>query len=142
MRSRSRSVRATWYFVFQCSSCLCRPALLASSSSVRAALTALALFSAYSNAVTPAGADPITLDIVNPDVVIGLFLGGIMPFFIAAATMTAVGRAAEGMVQEVRRQFREITGLMEGKAQPDSARCVDISTQAALREMKIGRAHV
>ncbi len=100
-----------------------------------AALTALALFSAYSNAVTPAGADPITLDIVNPDVVIGLFLGGIMPFFIAAATMTAVGRAAEGMVQEVRRQFREITGLMEGKAKPDSARCVDISTRAALREM-------
>jgi K(+)-stimulated pyrophosphate-energized sodium pump len=100
-----------------------------------AALTALALFSAYSNAVTPAGADPITLDIVNPDVVIGLFLGGIMPFFIAAATMTAVGRAAEGMVQEVRRQFREITGLMEGKARPDSARCVDISTRAALREM-------
>jgi K(+)-stimulated pyrophosphate-energized sodium pump len=100
-----------------------------------AALTALALFSAYTNAVTPPGADPITLNVANPRVVIGLFLGGIMPFFISAATMTAVGRAAEGMVQEVRRQFREIPGLMDGKAKPDSARCVDISTRAALREM-------
>ena len=102
-----------------------------------AALTALALFSAYANAVTPAGADPILLDIVDPKVVIGLFLGGIMPFFVGAQTMTAVGRAAEGMVQEVRRQFREIEGLMEGTAKPDSARCVDISTKAALREMII-----
>ena len=102
-----------------------------------AALTALALFSAYANAVTPPGADPILLDIVDPRVVIGLFLGGIMPFFIGAQTMTAVGRAAEGMVQEVRRQFREIEGLMEGKAKPDSARCIDISTKAALREMII-----
>jgi K(+)-stimulated pyrophosphate-energized sodium pump len=100
-----------------------------------AALTALALFSAYANAVTPAGAAPILLDIVDPKVVIGLFLGGILPFFIGAQTMTAVGRAAEGMVQEVRRQFREIPGLMEGTAKPDSARCVDISTAAALREM-------
>ena len=100
-----------------------------------AALTALALFSAYANAVTPAGTAPIILDIVDPKVVIGLFLGGILPFFIGAQTMTAVGRAAEGMVQEVRRQFREIPGLMEGKAKPDSARCVDISTRAALREM-------
>ncbi len=102
-----------------------------------AALTALALFSAYANAVTPPGADPILLDIVDPRVVIGLFLGGIMPFFIGAQTMTAVGRAAEGMVQEVRRQFREIEGLMEGTAKPDSARCIDISTKAALREMII-----
>jgi K(+)-stimulated pyrophosphate-energized sodium pump len=102
-----------------------------------AALTALALFSAYTNAVTPPGAEPITLNVANPKVVIGLFLGGIMPFFISAATMTAVGRAAEGMVQEVRRQFREITGLMEGTAKPDSARCVDISTRAALREMVV-----
>jgi K(+)-stimulated pyrophosphate-energized sodium pump len=100
-----------------------------------AALTALALFSAFTNAVTPPGADPITLNVANPKVVIGMFLGGILPFFIAATTMTAVGRAAEGMVQEVRRQFREIAGLMEGTAKPDSARCVDISTRAALREM-------
>jgi K(+)-stimulated pyrophosphate-energized sodium pump len=68
-------------------------------------------------------------------VVVGLFLGGIMPFFISAATMTAVGRAAQGMVEEVRRQFREIPGLLQGTATPDSARCVDISTRAALREM-------
>lgn len=102
-----------------------------------AALTALALFSAYANAVTPVGAAPLQLDIVDPRVVIGLFLGGALPFFIGAQTMTAVGRAAEGMVQEVRRQFREIAGLMEGKAKPDSARCVDISTRAALREMII-----
>ena len=100
-----------------------------------AALTALALFSAYANAVTPDGADPILLNIVDPKVVIGLFLGGILPFFIGAQTMTAVGRAAEGMVQEVRRQFREIPGIMEGTTKPDSARCVDISTAAALREM-------
>lgn len=100
-----------------------------------AALTALALFSAYANAVTPPGANPIVLDIVDPKVVIGLFLGGMLPFFIAALTMEAVGRAAEGMVQEVRRQFREIKGLMEGTAKPDSARCIDISTRAALREM-------
>ncbi len=100
-----------------------------------AALTALALFSAYTNAVTPQGSPPIMLNIANPQVVIGIFLGGILPFFIAATTMTAVGRAAEGMVQEVRRQFKEIAGLMEGTAQPDSARCVDISTRAALREM-------
>jgi len=97
-----------------------------------AALTALGLFSAYATATgIPAGG----LDLVDPMVVIGFFIGGCIPFFIAAVTMTAVGRAAEGMVAEVRRQFREIPGLLEGKAQPDSARCVDISTRAALREM-------
>ena len=100
-----------------------------------AALTALALFSAYTNAVTPQGADPIILNIAEPKVVIGLFLGGILPFFVASLTMTAVGRAAEGMVQEVRRQFREIKGLMEGTAKPDSERCIEIATNAALREM-------
>jgi K(+)-stimulated pyrophosphate-energized sodium pump len=97
-----------------------------------AALTALALFSAYASAV---GLRDTGIDIIDPNVVIGLFVGGILPFLIAALTMTAVGRAAEGMVAEVRRQFREIPGLMEGKAKPDSARCVDISTRAALREM-------
>jgi K(+)-stimulated pyrophosphate-energized sodium pump len=77
------------------------------------------------------------LNIIDPMVVIGLFLGGAMPFFVAAWTMTAVGRAAQGMVEEVRRQFREIPGLLEGRegVKPDSARCVDISTKAALREM-------
>jgi K(+)-stimulated pyrophosphate-energized sodium pump len=99
-----------------------------------AALTALALFSAYATAV---GLGDRGLDLLNPMVVIGLFIGGVMPFFIGASTMTAVGRAAQGMVAEVRRQFREIPGLMEGTAQPDSARCVDISTRAALREMLI-----
>ena len=97
-----------------------------------AALTALALFSAYANAV---GLRETGINLINPLVVMGLFVGGVTPFFIAALTMTAVGRAAAGMVAEVRRQFREIPGIMEGTAKPDSARCVDISTRAALREM-------
>ena len=97
-----------------------------------AALTALALFSAYSSAV---GLRERGLDLTEREVVIGLLIGGVIPFFVAALTMTAVGRAAGGMVDEVRRQFREIPGLMEGTAKPDSARCVDISTRAALREM-------
>jgi K(+)-stimulated pyrophosphate-energized sodium pump len=74
-------------------------------------------------------------NILNPLVVIGLFLGGVLPFLVAAFTMTAVGKAAQGMVEEVRRQFREIPGIMDGTGKPDSARCVDISTKAALREM-------
>jgi K(+)-stimulated pyrophosphate-energized sodium pump len=97
-----------------------------------AALTALALFSASSSKV---GLQQTGIDLVNPLVVMGLFVGGILPFFISSLTMTAVGKAAQGMVDEVRRQFREIAGLMEGTAKPDSARCVDISTRAALREM-------
>ena len=97
-----------------------------------AALTALALFSAYASAV---GLRERGLDIINPAVTVGMLIGGVTPFFIAAMTMTAVSRAAGGMVDEVRRQFREIPGLMKGTARPDSARCVDISTRAALREM-------
>ncbi len=97
-----------------------------------AALTALALFSAYASAV---GLRETGINVIDPDVVIGLLIGGFLPFLIASLTMTAVGRAAQGMVEEVRRQFREIKGLMEGTAKPDSARCVDISTRAALREM-------
>ncbi len=97
-----------------------------------AALTALALFSAYASAV---GLRDIGINIIDPEVTIGLLIGGVIPMFIAALTMNAVGRAASGMVEEVRRQFREIPGLMEGTARPDSARCVDISTKAALREM-------
>jgi K(+)-stimulated pyrophosphate-energized sodium pump len=97
-----------------------------------AALTALALFSAYTSAV---GLRETGLDLTSPEVVIGLLVGGVIPLFVAALTMNAVGRAAGGMVDEVRRQFREIPGLMEGTARPDSARCVDISTKAALREM-------
>jgi len=99
-----------------------------------AALTALALFSAYTSAV---GLNEIGLNLVDPMVVVGLFIGGVMPFFVGAQTMTAVGRAAQGMVEEVRRQFREIPGLLEGTGVPDSARCVDISTRAALKEMII-----
>jgi K(+)-stimulated pyrophosphate-energized sodium pump len=97
-----------------------------------AALTALALFTAYSRSV---GLEVI--DIKNPSTVIGLFLGGALPFLFAALTMRAVGRAAFKMVEEVRRQFKEIKGLMEGKAKPDSARCVDISTRGALRQMVV-----
>jgi K(+)-stimulated pyrophosphate-energized sodium pump len=97
-----------------------------------AALTALALFSAYATAV---GLQVTGLNILDPQVTIGLLIGGTLPFFIAALTMTAVGRAAAGMVEEVRRQFREMPGIMDGSQKPDSARCVDISTRAALREM-------
>ncbi len=97
-----------------------------------AALTALALFSAYSAAV---GIDSINL--AKPLVVIGLFLGGGVPFCVAALTMTSVGNAAFKMVEEVRRQFREIPGLMEGTGKPDTRRCVDISSVAALREMVV-----
>jgi K(+)-stimulated pyrophosphate-energized sodium pump len=95
-----------------------------------AALTALALFSAYSSAV---GLERINL--LNPTVVVGMFLGGSVPFLIASMTMTSVGKAAMAMVEEIRRQFREIPGLMEGTGKPDSARCIEISTKAALREM-------
>jgi K(+)-stimulated pyrophosphate-energized sodium pump len=100
-----------------------------------AALTALALFSAYTQAVGQASGEMLSIQLTKPPVIIGLFLGGILPFFLAALTMTSVGKAAMQMVEEIRRQFREIPGLMEGTAKPDSARCVDISTQAALREM-------
>ncbi len=95
-----------------------------------AALTALALYSAYSKTV-----GLTSINLVDPLVVVGLLIGGILPFLIADMTMSAVGRAAFKMVEEVRRQFREIAGLMEGTAKPDTARCVDISTRAALREM-------
>ncbi len=95
-----------------------------------AALTALALFSAYTSTV---GLESI--DLTKPIVVIGLFVGGAVPFLVAALTMTSVGKAAFKMVEEVRRQFREIPGLMEGTGKPDTRRCVDISTVAALREM-------
>ena len=95
-----------------------------------AALTALALFAAFTQA-----ANINSIDITKTDVVIGMFLGGVVPFYVAALTMTSVGNAAMTMVEEIRRQFREIPGLMEGTGKPDSARCIDISTQAALKEM-------
>jgi K(+)-stimulated pyrophosphate-energized sodium pump len=95
-----------------------------------AALTALALFVSYSQAVQLE-----VIDILDPKVMIGLFIGGMLPFLFAALTMEAVGKAANQMIEEVRRQFREIPGIMESKAKPDYARCVDISTTAALKEM-------
>ncbi len=95
-----------------------------------AALTALALFSAYCSAVGLEG-----INVMKVKVIIGVFIGGVLPFFVAALTMTAVGRAAAKMVAEVRRQFREIKGLMEGTAKPDTKRCVDIATKGALTEM-------
>jgi len=95
-----------------------------------AALTALALFSAYTQAV---GLDSINL--LDPMVTIGLFIGGMLPFLFSAMTMESVSKAAGDMIEEVRRQFREIPGLMEGTAKADYAKCVDISARAALREM-------
>lgn len=95
-----------------------------------AALTALALFSAYA-----AASGLQMIDLLNPLVVVGLFIGGCVPFLVAAMTMDSVGKAAQDMVEEVRRQFRDIPGLMEGTAQPDSSRCIEISTKASLREM-------
>jgi len=100
-----------------------------------AALTALALFSAYTQAISSRTGVPFLVDLTSPMVIIGVFIGGIIPFFVAALTMTAVGNAAFEMVEEVRRQFREIKGLLEGKAKPDTARCIAISTNAALKRM-------
>jgi K(+)-stimulated pyrophosphate-energized sodium pump len=95
-----------------------------------AALTALGLTVAYADA---AGIPEITL--TEPSVIVGLFVGGMLPFIFCAMTMQAVGKAASQIVEEVRRQFREIAGLMEGEAEPDYETCVDISTKTALREM-------
>ncbi len=102
-----------------------------------AALTALAMFSAYSQAITMKMGHSFEIIITDPKVVIGLFIGGTLPFLIGALTMTSVGKAAFKMVNEIRRQFKEIPGLLEGKegVKPDVERCIDISTKAALREM-------
>lgn len=96
-----------------------------------AALTALALFSAYT---TAAGLTE-GINLLDADVIVGLFIGGMLPYLFSALTMEAVGKAAFQMIEEVRRQFKEIPGIMEEKAKPDYARCVDISTAAALKEM-------
>ena len=110
-----------------------------------AALTALALFSTFrtkaADAIVEAGGEQVFdsrlfyLGLDNPNVLIGMLIGGMLPFIFAALTMNAVGRSAAKMIEEVRRQFREIEGLIEGRAEPDSARCVEISTKAAIREM-------
>ena len=99
-----------------------------------AALTALALFAAFKTSAELEAAD---LSLTEPMVVIGLLIGAALPFLVAAMTMKSVGRAAEDMITEIRRQFKEIDGLLEGRegVEPDSATCVDISTKAALREM-------
>lgn len=95
-----------------------------------AALTALALFASYAQTV---GLESI--DILNPNVIIGMFIGGMLPFLFSALTMEAVGSAANEMIEEVRRQFREFPGIMAGTEKPDYAKCVDISTAAALKQM-------
>ena len=95
-----------------------------------AALTALALFFSYKEAVGLSG-----IDILSSNVVIGLFIGGMLPFVFSAFTMESVSKAAYQMIEEVRRQFRTIPGILEGKAKPDYKTCVAISTKASLREM-------
>ena len=97
-----------------------------------AALTSLALFATYTEAVQ---LTEVGISVTEPTVIIGLLIGGMLPFLFSALTMEAVGKAAFEMIGEVRRQFREFPGIMEGTQKPDYARCVDISTKAALREM-------
>jgi K(+)-stimulated pyrophosphate-energized sodium pump len=99
-----------------------------------AALAALAIIAAFVETVQVHNPD-FSLEITNPTVLVGMFIGGTVPFLIAAITMTAVGEAAFDMINEIRRQFREIPGLLEGNAEPDTAKCVDIATTAALRRM-------
>lgn len=99
-----------------------------------AALAALAIISAFIETVS-LNIEGFALEINNPEVLVGMFIGGIFPFLVSSLTMTAVGEAAFDMIKEVRRQFKEIPGLLEGTAEPDTARCVDIATTAALKKM-------
>ncbi|MEE8359280.1 MAG: sodium-translocating pyrophosphatase [Candidatus Hydrothermarchaeales archaeon] len=101
-----------------------------------AALTALALFSAYSAKVASLrGVSSLVINITTPRVMVGLFIGGLLPLLFSSFTMKAVGEAAHEMVKEVRRQFKEIPGLMDGTGKPDYSKCIEISTDAAIREM-------
>ncbi|MDA0988412.1 MAG: sodium-translocating pyrophosphatase [Chloroflexi bacterium] len=102
-----------------------------------AALTSLALLAAYTFAINPGVTDAkeLVINILDPNVLVGLFIGALLPFIFSALTMQAVGTAAYAIVNEVRRQFREIPGIMEGTGRPDYARCVDISTRGSLRAM-------
>ena len=100
-----------------------------------AALTALSLFASYREAVNNLTADELRIDVTNPDVIVGLFIGGMLTFLFSALTMTAVGKAAMEMVEEVRRQFREMPGIMERKVKPDYKKCVEISTHSSLKQM-------
>jgi K(+)-stimulated pyrophosphate-energized sodium pump len=106
-----------------------------------AALTALALFVAYKESVNIAlqekGLDMMSMELTSPKVIAGLFIGGMLTFLFSALTMTAVGKAAMEMVEEVRRQFREMPGIMEKKVKPDYKRCVEISTKSALKQMML-----
>ena len=99
-----------------------------------AALAALAIIAAFVETMTAKNPD-FSLELSNPMVLVGLFIGGLLPFLIAAITMTAVGDAAMAMIEEIRRQFREIPGLKEGNAEPDHNKCVDIATTSALKKM-------
>ena len=101
-----------------------------------AALAALAIIAAFVETVMVNNPD-FDLQLSDPEVLIGIFIGGTIPFLIASITMTAVGDAAFDMINEIRRQFREIPGLLEGNAEPDTARCVDIATTAALKRMVV-----
>ncbi len=100
-----------------------------------AALTALSLFAAYKEAVNKLTAEHLVIDITEPEVIAGLFIGGMLTFLFSALTMTAVGKAAIEMVEEVRRQFREFPGIMERTQKPDYKRCVAISTRSSLKQM-------
>ena len=102
-----------------------------------AALAALAIISAYSAQVSATYGDAFSLSLENPIVLVGMFIGICIPFLIASITMTAVGDAAFEMINEIRRQFKEIPGLMEGQADPDSEKCVEIATTAALKKMML-----
>jgi K(+)-stimulated pyrophosphate-energized sodium pump len=102
-----------------------------------AALGALALYAAYSSEITKLRQSPLELKLSDPMVLVGLLIGGMIPFLFASFLMGAVGRAATTIVTEIRRQFREIKGIMEGTAKPDYGRCVDIVTIAAQKEMII-----
>jgi len=99
-----------------------------------AALAALAIITAYVQTVS-ANVAGFNLDLSSPIVLVGMFIGALFPFWVASLTMTAVGDAAFAMIKEIRRQFREIPGLMEGTGQPDHARCISIATDAALKKM-------
>ena len=99
-----------------------------------AALAALAIITAFIGEISLHG-EEVNLDLSEPKVLIGLFIGGVFPFLVASITMTAVGDAAFDMIKEIRRQFKEIPGLLEGNAKPDTVRCVDIATSAALKKM-------
>lgn len=101
-----------------------------------AALTALALIAAYKESIFLAGGD-LQLDLMNPLVLVGVFIGTMMPYLFSSLTMEAVGRSGSQVVVEVRRQFKEIQGIMEGTTKPDYARCVGIVTTAALKEMRV-----